>query len=64
VEAGARAVFAATVDLPDAQAGPFFNAVRARIRAGAAPSVALRDERLQWLQRPGAEWVRQVLLFE
>lgn len=64
VEAGARAVFAATVDLPDAEAGRFFEAVRSRIRAGAAPAAALRDERLQWLQRPGSDWVRHVLLFE
>ncbi|WNG20659.1 CHAT domain-containing protein [Cystobacter fuscus] len=64
VEAGARAVFAATVDLPDAEAGPFFESVRGRIRAGAAPSVALRDERQLWLQRSHAPWVRDVLLFE
>ncbi len=63
-EAGARAVFAATVDLPDAEAGPFFDAVRSRIRAGEAPAVALRDERLVWLRRPGSDWVRHVLLFE
>ena len=64
VEAGARAVFAATVDLPDAQAGPFFEAVRGRIRQGAAPSEALRDERVAWGGRPGSEWVERVLLFE
>lgn len=63
-EAGARAVFAATVDLPDAEAGPFFDAVRSRIRAGEAPAVALRNERLEWLRRPGSDWVRHVLLFE
>ncbi len=63
-EAGARAVFAATVDLPDAEAGAFFDAVRSRIRAGALPAVALRDERLAWLGRPGSDWVRHVLLFE
>ncbi|XXF74970.1 CHAT domain-containing protein [Myxococcaceae bacterium GXIMD 01537] len=63
-EAGARAVFAATVDLPDSEVGPFFDAVRAHIREGAVPSVALRDERRKWLQRPGADWVRHVLVFE
>jgi hypothetical protein len=64
VEAGARAVFAATVDLPDAEAERFFGSLRARIQAGAAPAVALRDERQVWLARPGAGWVRHVLLFE
>jgi hypothetical protein len=64
VEAGARAVFAATVDLPDAEAGPFFEQVRARIQAGVAPAVALRDERQAWPRHPGSDWVRHVLLFE
>ncbi|NOK15648.1 CHAT domain-containing protein [Corallococcus carmarthensis] len=64
LEAGARAVLAATVDIPDS-AGRFFNAVRERIRAGAPPAVALRDERRQWLESsPGDRWVRDVLLFE
>jgi hypothetical protein len=64
VEAGARAVLASTVDIPDT-AGRFFDAVRERVRAGARPSVALRDERQRWLEaHPDAAWVRHVLLFE
>jgi tetratricopeptide (TPR) repeat protein len=64
LEAGARAVLAATVDVPDAQASRFFEAVRARIQAGQPVAVALRDERVEWLKRGGAEWVRAVLAFE
>ncbi|RKH56189.1 CHAT domain-containing protein, partial [Corallococcus aberystwythensis] len=64
LHAGARAVLAATVDIPDT-AGRFFHDVRERIHAGAAPSVALRDERQAWLQAaPGDRWVHDVLLFE
>ncbi|OJT27052.1 hypothetical protein BO221_03385 [Archangium sp. Cb G35] len=64
LEAGARAVLAATVDVPDAQAVRFFESVRARIQAGQPVAVALRDERVLWLKRGGAEWVQAVLAFE
>ena len=64
LQAGARAVFAAQGDVQDSQARPFFDAVRARMRAGASPAVALRDERLAWAGKPGAEWARSILLFE
>ncbi|MCP3104971.1 CHAT domain-containing protein [Myxococcus sp. K15C18031901] len=64
IGAGARAVFAATVDIPDS-AGRFFQGVRERIHAGAAPAVALRAERLRWLREVrGAPWVTRVLLYE
>jgi hypothetical protein len=65
IKAGARGVLAATVEIRDLKAGDFFNAVRARMRSGATPAVALRDERVQWL-RAGKEvaWVDSVLLFE
>ncbi|NTX14664.1 CHAT domain-containing protein [Myxococcus sp. CA051A] len=64
VGAGARAVFAATVDIPDS-AGRFFQGVRERIHAGATPAVALRAERLRWLRDvKGAPWVTRVLLYE
>jgi hypothetical protein len=64
IGAGARAVLASTVDIPDA-AGRFFDGVRQRIRAGAPPSVALRDERQKWLSRDGrAGWTRHILLLE
>jgi hypothetical protein len=64
VTAGARAVLASSEEIRDAEAGDFFDAVLARVRAGAAPAVALRDERTVWLARDGASWVRNVIAFE
>lgn len=65
IEAGARGVLAATVEIPDLEAAPFFNAVRERMRAGAAPALALRDERMRWkAEGRGASWLDDVLLFE
>jgi tetratricopeptide (TPR) repeat protein len=65
LKAGARAVLAATRPIPDLEASEFFNAVRARIRQGALPAVALREERMSWLQQNrGAAWLDSVLLFE
>lgn len=64
IQAGASAVVAATVDIPDS-AADFFTAVREHVRQGALPSVALRDVRQQWLaEQPDVEWVQRVLLFE
>ncbi|MCE9672261.1 CHAT domain-containing protein [Myxococcus stipitatus] len=64
IQAGARAVLASTVDIPDA-AGRFFDGVRQRIHAGAAPAVALRDERQKWLARDARnDWTHHVLLVE
>ncbi|HYH99660.1 CHAT domain-containing protein [Hyalangium sp.] len=64
IASGARVVLAATADIPDS-AGRFFEAVLARIRAGATPAAALRDERLLLRQaEPGARWVESVLLFQ
>nr|WP_281404398.1 CHAT domain-containing protein [Pyxidicoccus fallax] len=64
IKAGARAVIAATVDVPDAEAGAFFNAVRERIRHGAPAAVALRGVRMEWLGRDPESWVRSVLVFD
>lgn len=64
IESGARAVLAATQEIPDAEVSAFFEPVLARIRSGAPAAVALRDERQDWLRRHGSTWVRQVLLFE
>jgi CHAT domain-containing protein len=64
IEAGARTVLAATVDIPDAEAGPFFLAVQERIRSGQAAAPALRDVRMEWLRREPTSWVRSVLVFE
>lgn len=64
VYAGARVVIASTAPIPDREAGPFFDAVRGRIRTGAPAATALRDERLAWLARGGADWVRDIIIFE
>lgn len=65
IRAGARGVLAATVKIPDREAGTFFNAVRMRMRAGTSPALALRDERVQWKSEGrGGEWLDSVLLFE
>lgn len=63
LEAGASAVVAAPVDLPDADARAFFGSVLTRVRTGEPVARAVRDERLQWLQKQGGVWVRQVLVF-
>jgi CHAT domain-containing protein len=64
IEAGARTVLAATVDVPDAQAGAFFNAVRERIRSGVNAAVAVRDVRMEWMTRDPESWVHAVLVFD
>jgi len=65
IEAGARGVLAATVEIPDLEAQDFFNAVRERMRAGTPPANALRDERTRWRKEgKGAKWLDSVLLFE
>jgi hypothetical protein len=64
IEAGASAVLAASVDIPDS-AGTFFASVRRRIREGVPPPVALRDERAAWLAvRPQEHWVKHVFVFD
>jgi hypothetical protein len=64
IEAGARTVLAATVDIPDAEAGPFFLAVQERIRSGQSAAAALRDVRMEWLRMEPESWARSVLVFE
>ncbi|MCP3139269.1 CHAT domain-containing protein [Pyxidicoccus xibeiensis] len=64
IDAGARTVLAATVDVPDAEAGPFFNEVRGRIQRGQHAASALRDVRMEWLARDPQSWVRAVLVFD
>ena len=63
IDAGASAVLAATVDIPDAEAEPFFDAVKERVRQGQSASTALRDVRMTWLVRNPESWVRYVLVF-
>lgn len=60
--AGARAVFATATDIPDVASAKLFDNVLARVRAGAEPAEALRDERVA--AAPTAAWVDDVVLFE
>jgi hypothetical protein len=64
IDAGARAVFASAAAIPDASAGPFFDALLARVHRGQSPAVALRDERVARLRDDPGSWVRHVLSFE
>jgi CHAT domain-containing protein len=64
IRAGARTVLAATVDIPDSEAGAFFDEVREHIRSGQPAANALRDVRVRWLQRNPSSWVRSVLVFD
>ena len=61
--AGARAVIAPTVEIPDAEAGPFFAAIRARITAGATPAAAVAAVRADAIGR-GQAWAAGVVVFE
>ena len=64
LRAGARSVVASAEQIPDAPAALFFDAFLARVRAGAKPAEALRDERVAWLARPDGAWVNGLLLFQ
>ncbi|HEY4242860.1 MAG TPA: CHAT domain-containing protein [Kofleriaceae bacterium] len=64
VLAGARAVIASAAPIPDADAAPFFDDVRARVRGGTPVAVALRDSRQAWIAAGKGEWVRDVMVFE
>jgi hypothetical protein len=65
VAAGARAVIASTDVISDADAGAFFDDLRARIEQGATPAVALRDTRARWLaSHPAASWTRSLMVFQ
>jgi hypothetical protein len=64
LDAGARAVLAADKPLPDGPATEFVASVLARMRSGASGATALRDARVEWLKRPDADWVNDVVIFE
>jgi hypothetical protein len=64
LRAGARAVIASPNAVPDLGAYAFFAAVRDRVRDGADPAVALRDERMRSLSRSRADtWMSDVVVF-
>ncbi|SEU27992.1 CHAT domain-containing protein [Stigmatella erecta] len=65
IQSGARGVLAATTQLWDLDAGDFFNEVRASMRQGVPPAIALRDARGRWLKEgKNREWLTSILLFE
>jgi len=64
LRAGASAVIAAPVDLPDGEARAFFQVVLRRLRRGEDAATAVRDERLEFLRQHPAPWVRTVLVFD
>jgi cellulose synthase operon protein C len=60
--AGARAVIAPTIEIPDAEAVPFFAELRGRLAAGEEPAAALAALRRAYLAK-GASWAASVILF-
>jgi len=65
LRAGARAVLAASDNVPEKDGPEFFAEVRAAILAGTSPAQALRAVRARWVdQGRGAPWLAGVLLFE
>jgi hypothetical protein len=62
--AGARAVIASPDVIADAEAGAFFDDVRARIEHGSSPALALHEARRAWLAgHPDASWTRSLMVF-
>ncbi|MHA7630196.1 CHAT domain-containing protein [Corallococcus sp. M7] len=65
LDAGARGVLAAPIELLDKEVNAFFNQVRERLRAGQPAAIALRDEREAWRQDGrDRSWLDGILLFE
>ncbi len=61
--AGARAVIAADVDLPDREAAALFARLRARLASGEAPAAALAAERRAAVAA-GQPWAAHLMVFE
>ncbi|NPC68770.1 CHAT domain-containing protein [Corallococcus exiguus] len=64
IQAGARAVVAPSTEVPDVEAGAFFQALVDSLRRGTPPAQALRDTRARWLQQGSARWVQDLVAFE
>jgi tetratricopeptide (TPR) repeat protein len=64
LRAGAALVIASPAPVADADAGPFFDRLRARITGGESPALALRDERVHALARKPDHWSRDLVLFQ
>ncbi|RKG69930.1 CHAT domain-containing protein [Corallococcus sp. CA054B] len=64
IQAGARAVVAPSTEVPDVEAGAFFQALVDSLRQGTPPAQALRDTRARWLKQGSARWVQDLVAFE
>ncbi|WP_233595519.1 CHAT domain-containing protein [Corallococcus sp. CA031C] len=64
IQAGARAVVAPSTQVPDVEAGAFFQALLETLRRGVPPAQALRDTRARWLRQGSAKWVQDLVAFE
>lgn len=62
--AGARAVIAPTVDIPDAEAAVFFAELRERVATGEPPARALAALRADRLRADPGSWAAHVVAFE
>ncbi|MFP2902174.1 CHAT domain-containing protein, partial [Corallococcus sp. 4LFB] len=63
IQAG-PAVVAPSTEVPDVEAGAFFQALQDSLRRGTPPAQALRDTRARWLQQGSARWVQDLVAFE
>jgi CHAT domain-containing protein len=68
LDAGARAVIAAPVAIPDAQAGAFFEEISAQLAAGASPAAAVQAVRRRQdsavAGQRGRAWFEEVVVFQ
>ncbi|RKG84807.1 CHAT domain-containing protein, partial [Corallococcus terminator] len=64
IQAGARAVVAPSTQVPDVEAGAFFQSLLETLRRGVPPAQALRDTRARWLRQGSAKWVQDLVAFE
>ncbi|HEY0482893.1 MAG TPA: CHAT domain-containing protein [Kofleriaceae bacterium] len=62
--AGAHAVIATDIDVPDAAAGPVFDDLRARIERGEAPAAAVAAVRAAAIAAEPHSWAARIAVFE
>jgi hypothetical protein len=61
---GASAVIASLADIPDREAGAFFDAVISQVSAGASPAKAVARVRAAKMQGDPTSWMRHVVVFQ
>ncbi len=64
LKAGARAVVAATTEIPDARAKSVFASLRQRLESNPSVATALRDERESNKGLESAAWIDQLVVYE